>query len=341
LPLLGELGLGDVFLNAAGPEVRRVGLFANETVLASAMPQASDTLGWGRALGREHLDLFLLEAAARAGVKVWQPWQAGSLRHCQQGHACTIAAKAARRELFARVIVAANGSWERGPIAGGAASAHKPSDLLAFKAHFKHCDLPADLMPLLIFPGGYGGMVHSDRGRVSLSCCIRRDQLMRSRERQRNHSAAEAVLQHIQTSCAGVRQALRNAKLDGEWLSAGPIRPGIRRRYADDVFRVGNIAGEAHPIIAEGISMAMQSAWLLGQRLIARKDRALSGIGSEYAAEWSRWFAPRIYAAAVFAKLAMNRNAATLGVPVLRQFPGVLTFGALLSGKAKQMIRAH
>ena len=27
-------------------------------------------------------------------------------------------------------------------------------------------------MPLMVFPGGYGGMVHSDHGRVSLSCCI-------------------------------------------------------------------------------------------------------------------------------------------------------------------------
>ena len=52
-----------------------------------------------------------------------------------------------------------------------------PSDLFAFKAHFRDSDLPAGLMPLLAFPGGYGGLVHSDAGRTSLSCCIRRDAL--------------------------------------------------------------------------------------------------------------------------------------------------------------------
>jgi flavin-dependent dehydrogenase len=341
LPVLRELGVDRVFRERAGPEVRRVGFFARETSLASPMPQAADAPGWGRALGREQLDLLLLQAAAQAGAKVWQPWRVGSLRRNKDGHACTITAKGISREIFARVVVAANGSWERGPVAGQPIRAHKPSDLLAFKAHFTDCDLPADLMPLLVFPGGYGGMVHSDGERVSLSCCIRRDELMRCRERQQSGSAAEAVSQHIQQSCHGVRQALRHAQLDDAWLSAGPIRPGIRRRYADGLFFIGNIAGEAHPIIAEGISMAMQSAWLLCQGLTARQEdlsRALPAIGRRYAAEWRKWFAPRIYAASVFAHTAINRNAAALGLPILKQFPRILTFGAQLSGKAKQMI---
>ena len=122
-------------------------------------------------------------------------------------------------------------------------------------------------MPLLAFPGGYGGMVHSDSGRVSLSCCIRRDVLQALRTGGEPRSAAEAVFQHIRESCAGVRRSLERAVLDGAWLAAGPIAPGIRTRYADGIFRVGNAAGEAHPIVAEGISMAMQSAWLLAGAL--------------------------------------------------------------------------
>ena len=38
-------------------------------------------------------------------------------------------------------------------------------------------------MPLLAFPGGYGGLVMSDGGLLSLSCCIRRDVLAQVRER--------------------------------------------------------------------------------------------------------------------------------------------------------------
>src|SRR5947209_1903400 len=78
LPLLHALGIGDAFVERAGPEVRRVALFGGEEVLVSAMPAASDGT-FGRALGREHLDTMLLDAAERAGATRWQPWSAVAL----------------------------------------------------------------------------------------------------------------------------------------------------------------------------------------------------------------------------------------------------------------------
>src|SRR5438270_5491991 len=38
LPLLHALGIGDAFVERAGPEVRRVALFGGDEVLVSAMP---------------------------------------------------------------------------------------------------------------------------------------------------------------------------------------------------------------------------------------------------------------------------------------------------------------
>src|SRR5262249_18514164 len=144
--------------------------------------------------------------------------------------------------LRARVIIAAHGSWEPGPLpTQPVRRSAGPADLLGFKAHFRKIDLPADLMPLLAFPGGYGGMVHSDGGRVSLSCCVRRDTLMRLR-REPGDGVGEAVLAHIARSCLGVRRALAGAIREGSWLSAGPIRPGIRLRRARGIFPVGNAA---------------------------------------------------------------------------------------------------
>jgi len=339
LPILFELGVGDEFLSLAGPEVHRVGLFEGETCLQAPMPRTSKQGGWGRALGREHLDLLLLSAAKRAGAQVWQPWKATGLERRDGGWVCAIAGEDAHREVSARLVIAANGSWERGPLAIPGSDAHRDSDLLAFKAHFQDADLGADLMPLLVFPGGYGGMVHSDAGRTSLSCCIRRDRLQACRPQGR---AAQAVLQHIQNSCGGVRQALRQARLDGAWLSAGPIQPGIRHCYQDGVFFTGNIAGEAHPIVAEGISMAMQSSWLLCRGLIASADdmlatRGLVEIGNLYTAEWRKAFSLRIHAAALFAHLAMRPAAAKAFLPVLERYPQVLTFGARLAGKARPL----
>ena len=354
--MLRELGIGDAFAAQAGPPVRRVGLFARDTILAADMPrpsgatlpasatatsQSSSQASWGRALGRQHLDLLLIEAAPRAGATVWHPWSAVALkRAARSATSALIADKDTEQELFARVVIVAQGSWQTG-VVPAAERRHRPSDLLAFKAHLTECDLPDHLMPLLVFPGGYGGMVRSDRGRLTLSCCIRRDALGACRQVHRGEHAGEAVLAHIRASCRGVRDATARAGLDGAWLSAGPIRPGIRARYRDGIFFAGNSAGEAHPVIAEGISMAMQSAWLLARRLLAEphapgSDRMIARAGAAYAADWTAAFATRIRAAAVFAHLAMRPGATTVLLPILRRFPALLTVGAQLSGKASE-----
>jgi flavin-dependent dehydrogenase len=285
---------------------------------------------------------LLAEAAANAGAQVWQPCKCVGLKRDADGFVATVESDDTLKELQAKIVIAANGSWEKAPWAPEGPRRHKPSDLLAFKARFSQAALATELMPLLVFPGGYGGMVHSDGGRVSLSCCIRRDTLETCRKEYKCSHAGEAVLAHIMTTCDGVRAALGHASLEGTWLSAGPIRPGIRPRYADGIFHIGNSAGEAHPIIAEGISMAMQSAWLLAQRLIAGQGqmaapKARAELGRLYARDWHNAFAKRIHAAAIFAHLAMWPGAARV-LPILKRMPEILTWGARLSGKTTQLV---
>ncbi len=181
-------------------------------------------------------------------------------------------------------------------------------------------------MPLLAFPGGYGGLVMSDSGHTSLSCCIRRDVLAQARTRH-GGKAAQAVIAHIRATTRGVDEALAGATLEGNFLSTGPIHPGIRPRFHDGVYRAGNLAGEAHPVIAEGISMAIHSSGLLAELLIAHR-------GEGYAAEWQRRFAVRIRAASVFAHLAMRTSTRAASLAIIKRAPGLLGWGARLSGKA-------
>ena len=106
---------------------------------------------------------------------------------------------------------------------------------------------------------------------------------------------------------------LSGARRDGRWLGIGPIQPGIRAPWhrADGRFMIGNAAAEAHPIIGEGISMAMQSAWFLCVRLIAAgranaSADTLQRVGADYARQWRQAFAPRLHLAATLAHLAMR-----------------------------------
>ncbi|UCI06506.1 NAD(P)/FAD-dependent oxidoreductase [Mesorhizobium sp. B1-1-8] len=351
LALLDRLGIGEAWRADAGPEIRRVGFFSGNTSVEAPMPGvkhgAAAKDGFGRALGRDVLDFLLLKAAEKAGAELFQPWRAVAIDRDGEVQAVRIQARdeTSRDQasiLRAPVVVAAHGSWEPGPLPSQLEKTNRSSDLLGFKAHFTGSSLAPDLMPLLTFPGGYGGMVFADHGRMSISCCIRRDMLARlrrnlARKRQNHVSAAEAVQHHLMASCRGVNDALEGACLDDAWLAAGPIRPGIRSCYEKDIFRVGNAAGESHPIIAEGISMALQSGWLLASELAGARsgEAGREAAGRRYKAAWTGLFSTRVHVAAAIARLALGPGGATLMETALRNVPRALTLGAQLSGKTR------
>ncbi|MDQ0325791.1 flavin-dependent dehydrogenase [Rhodopseudomonas julia] len=339
LAVIEAVGLGEEWKARAGPEVRRVALFSGERVVTARMPAAHGA-GFGRALGRDVLDDLLVQEAVRAGATLFQPFCATEVTPNGDRQAVTIASRKEDMTLSAPIVIAAHGSWEPGRLPSQLEKTNRPSDLLGFKAHFSAARLDADLMPLLVFPGGYGGMVWADRGRLSLSLCIRRDAFAELRQEAGGGSASEAVHRHLLASCRGVREAIGEAQLQGRWLAAGPIRPGMRVRYRDDIFRIGNVAGESHPVIAEGISMAMQSAWLLAEELEAidpAKRDERDAAGRRYSRRWREQFGARILAASAIAGFAVRPVGARLMGGAIEALPALLTLGARLSGKTKPL----
>ena len=75
------------------------------------------------------------------------------------------------------------------------------------------------------------------------------------------------------------------ANYRGAALAAGPIHPGLRISATDELFRIGNAAGEAHTILGEGMSMALQSGAVgffgrIGNRLPALLDQLGADVGA-------------------------------------------------------------
>ena len=342
LVLLDALGVGDAFRALAGPELQRLRLWHGEADVVAPLPAAVDPRRrWGRALGRETLDVMLLDAARRAGAQVLQPATLRAIEGDPGAWRCTLRAPGAAGEqvVRSRWVVAANGSWE--PLPNERAphrTRRSAGDLFAFKANFEGAAMPAGDLAVLGFDGGYGGMVQADAGVTTLACCIRRDRLDALRRATPAARAGEAVQALLEREVGAVATALRIARRDGPWLAAGPLAPGIRLRGDDRILRIGNAAGEAHPIIGEGMSMALQSAWLLSARLIAAGPQGqadAAAVAADHARRWRREFAPRLALAAGFAHLAMQPAGAGLLIAAARHWPGLLTRGARWGGKVR------
>lgn len=352
LPLIQALGVGARFEQEAGPHLRKVALMRGSQTVLADLPAASDAgRPWGRALGRETLDALLLGAARSSGASILQPWSVTAIDGAPGNLCCTVVDQERKRtlRLCARLVIAAHGSWERLPAEREASGRiRRPGDLFAFKANFLGANLEPGLLPVLCLRGGYGGMVLGDGGVATLACCVRRDRLEQLRSAAPGQSAGEVVERALRSECLGVDQALQNARRDGAWLSSGPLAPGIRMQPGESILRVGNAAGEAHPIVGEGISMALQSAWLLSAHLMELRSRAVDWPGANFAArfarlqadygrDWRRQFKARMRVAAGFAHVVMQPPGAGALLAGLALWPRALTHGARWSGKVRYL----
>jgi len=355
LALLDALGVGGRVLDGAGPPLTRVGWMGDASTVTAGLPAGSGPHRYGRALGRDTLDSILVSQALECGVEVQQPARVRSV-HGDIGnfsveierHRSRRTAGVARTSFAIRcsIVVDAHGSWESGPPGSGDAArpASRTSDLFGFKASFYDTKLPPGLLPVLAFAGGYGGIVVAERGRSTLAGCIRRDTLQAWRAERRGSSAGAAMEEYLRRSCPGIRHALAGARRAGPWLSVGPLRPGIRDSHRDGLFLVGNAAGEMHPLIGEGMTMALQSAFLLADQLtrhgLCTVARAVDSHWAKHAAQayrqaWHAVFMPKRRLAAAYAHLAMHAPLARPAAAFLQRFPELLTVAARWAGKSR------
>lgn len=353
LALLDLLGVGASVRDRAGPELHRVGWMRGAAILVANLPPCTDgPYLYGRALGRDQLDAILVNRARELGVMLIQPGKVRSVSGEWGNFECDIDLSAPgpspdrAQESVIRVamIVDAHGSWEKGPEDGIGLTPRRPrrgSDLFGFKASFVNATLPQGLLPVLSFPGGYGGMVMAEDRRLTLAGCIRRDTLAGWRGQRPGASAGLAFELYVRASCRGVRDILDIALRSEPWLSIGPLWPRIRLSKSDRFFSVGNSAGETHPLIGEGMSMALQSAFLLAGNLTEQPARAINAtraleIHQAYRSAWRDAFAMRLRLAAIFAHIAMRP---VLSLPVTKLLggcPQLLTAAARLAGKARK-----
>src|SRR3984885_2065305 len=126
MPVLQACGVAADFRARAGPPVHTVAAYSGATTVQAPLP------GCGRALGREHLDALLRDAALASGALLFQPATVTAIARQADQHTLTLRRAERIDEICARVVIAACGSWNTsGPFATAANA--QPSDLFAFK----------------------------------------------------------------------------------------------------------------------------------------------------------------------------------------------------------------
>ena len=253
IDVLDRLQLRDSIELLQPVELTRAALVAtdgSETIFRLPRPM------WG--LSRGALDVALLNAAVAAGARVVQPARAEDLTPEPLSLRARDLTSNQISTLSADVILLADGR------ATFAADHPRPTGDLGVKAHFTNvADSPADCIALFALAGHYAGLAPIEASRWNLAMSVRAAKV-------KGHGGdLDALLGTIFRENPALASRLRRATRVGEWLASPLPRYGVRRRWPDNVIPIGNAAAAIEPIGGEGMGLAMRSAELVAEELIA------------------------------------------------------------------------
>jgi menaquinone-9 beta-reductase len=269
---------------------------------------------WG--VSRVALDGLLLEAAARDGAFLLQPARCEGV---EPGPRPSVRVREVVtntvRSLEADVVLVADG---KSALLNRVSP--PPTGDLGIKTHFENVDGPRDAVELFGLDGCYGGLAPIEGGCWNVALSV---PAVRVRE---HHGDLAALFRELLRGNRGLQARLLGAKQVGTWLASPLARFRLRRDWPRNVIPLGNAAAAIEPIGGEGIGLAMRSAEVVAEALVAGD---VTGVAQRLAPLWRT----RPLACRVGAKIASSPTLANVVSPVLRAAPGIMGPALALMGK--------
>ena len=276
---------------------------------------------WG--ITRAVLDCVLLDAAKSAGVALLQPARCEALAPGDRPVARVRDLSSNDvRAYEADVILVADG---KSALLNGRPP--PPTSDLGIKSHFENVDGPRDAIELFGLADCYGGLapVEGDRWNAALS-------VPAARVRQHRGDLA-CLFAELMEENPTLRRRLSRARRLGPWLASPLPRFGVRPKWPPNVIPVGNAAAAIEPIGGEGMGLAMRSADLAAEALVAARGRWTSSAARVLERGYRRLWAARRLSCRAGAMVASSRLPATATAAIVARAPALLRAGMVLMGK--------
>jgi len=315
--VLGRAGLLERLLSLGAVRLTRTLLHAPSGVCVD-VPLPSPM--WG--VSRTALDGLVLDAAARAGARVWQPGRCESIAPGRRPSVRVRDLVTNRVETVeADVVLLADGKSALLP--GGAPP---PSGDLGIKTHFENVDGPRDAVELFGLAGCYGGLAAIEGGRWNLALSA-----PAARVRQFNGDLA-ALFAELAKNNPTLRRRLAAARQLGPWLASPLPRFAVRDHWPRGVIPLGNAAAAIEPIGGEGMGLALRSAEVAADAL-GRRGAAEGCVSTDVRQRYRRLWRPRAMGCRAAALAASSPLAARGLARALAPVPGALRPVLRLIGK--------
>jgi flavin-dependent dehydrogenase len=197
---------------------------------------------------------------------------------------------------------------------------HKKSPWLAVKAHYSG-DLDNDLVALHNFNGGYCGVSKVENNIINI--CYLADYAT-----FKQYKNIEDYQQNVLYKNRHLKSVFENSTLlFDKPLTISQISFEKKQPVENHMIMIGDTAGLIHPLCGNGMAMAIHSAKIASELILAfYADKSISRnqLERNYKKEWHKHFGKRIFMGRILARILTNKTITNMFVSLVASFPKIL-----------------
>ncbi|MDB5149661.1 MAG: FAD-binding protein [Mucilaginibacter sp.] len=202
---------------------------------------------------------------------------------------------------------------------------YKRNPYLAVKFHLQ-MDFPTDLIQLNNYKDGYCGVSKTDGDRYCMCYMAHRDDL-------RKYGSLQALEENVIRKNPYLDEIFRNAKflLDKPEV-INEISFEKKAPVDNHIFMSGDTAGMIAPLCGNGMTMAIHSAKILSEKIIAHykpgsfNPEKRGNLEQDYTQSWNKQFAQRLWVGRQLQRLFGNDNMTAFTLNALGHLPSVAQY---------------
>lgn len=318
---LKELNLFSEFLNLKPNSINSFALFADKN-------DVSTQLGFqAYSLKRSAFDDLLLKNAKSKGVTVYQPYEVLEIGKENNSYKLSLKSSVQSSQVISsRYVIAAYGKRNNLDAKLDRKFISHKSNLNGIKYHVHKSylnDIRDNQIQIYADDGIYCGVNSVTDDEVTF-CLLEDRQYFLGTSIQSLKKLAERKEKF---------QALFNSKIEDAFKSnkvygAGNIYFGRRNKVESGIFMIGDAAQVIAPLAGDGISMAMDSAKLLGNLFNDKKQINISddNLCELYNREWQKHFDRRLRTALFVQNILFKKLSRRIGLGSMKYFPQALNY---------------
>ncbi|WP_127845443.1 NAD(P)/FAD-dependent oxidoreductase [Psychroflexus aestuariivivens] len=195
----------------------------------------------------------------------------------------------------------------------------KKSPWIGIKAHYKNKDFPEDLVALHNFEGGYCGLSKTETDAVNF-CYLAKYSSFKTEKNVNDFN------QNVLRKNPFLDEFLNDSKLLFEkHLAISQISFHKKNPVENHILMLGDAAGLIHPLCGNGMAMAIHSAKMASEEILAYfQHHQRSDLEQNYSRIWQKQFNGRLRMGRYFQKILLHPKLTNFGINMVSKSPFLL-----------------